>query len=193
MDFLLPENGHVDPDDGDYQSKDLAADRMVQHEPLLICNYELDVLSNERQFERIFSDHNFENVLDPRYCNVGICTQDLRKEKFCSKKVEQAPDFTNDVVPNVNNGSVGAGAGAGNLAPFTTGKGDPRFYFKAIDQEIWVSTFVLLGLLYFVLCSGGLETYYRFRNPMIPFMILLLAQGWGHILFANNETVTIDE
>ena len=135
MDFLLPENGHVDPDDGDYQSKDLAADRMVQHERLLICNYELDVLSNERQFERIFSDHNFENVLDPRYCNVGICTQDLRKEKFCSKKVEQAPDFTNDVVPNVNNGSVGAGAGAGNLAPFTTGKGDPRFYFKAIDTE----------------------------------------------------------
>ena len=133
MDFLLPENGHVDPDDGDYQSKDLVADRMVQHEPLLICNYELDVLNNERQFDRIFSDHQFENVLDPRYCNVGICTQDLRKEKFCSKKVEQAPDFTNDVVPNVNNGSVGAGAG--NLAPFTTGKGDPRFYFKAIDTE----------------------------------------------------------
>ena len=67
------------------------------------------------------------------------------------------------------------------------------FFFKAIDQETWVSTFILLGLLYFVLCSGGLETYYRFRNPMIPFMVLLLAQGWGHILFAYNETVTINE
>ena len=44
MDFLLPENGHVDPDDGDYQSKDLVAEIMVKHEPLLICNYELDVL-----------------------------------------------------------------------------------------------------------------------------------------------------
>ena len=67
------------------------------------------------------------------------------------------------------------------------------FFSKAIDQEVWVSTFVLLGLLYFVLCSGGLETYYRFRNPMIPFMVLLLAQGWGHILFAHNETVKIEE
>ena len=66
-------------------------------------------------------------------------------------------------------------------------------FFKAIDQEIWLTSFLLLGLLYFVLCSGGLETYYRFRNPMIPFMILLLAQGWGHILFANNKTVIIDE
>ena len=29
MDFLLPENGHVDPDDGEYQSKDLVADEWL--------------------------------------------------------------------------------------------------------------------------------------------------------------------
>ena len=62
MDFLLPENGHVDPDDGDYQSKDLVADKMVHHEPLLICNYEPEILNNERHFSRIFPDRNFENI-----------------------------------------------------------------------------------------------------------------------------------
>ena len=57
-----------------------------QTRTLLICNYELDVLSNQRQFDRIFSDRKFENVLDPRYCKVGRCTQDLRKEKFCKEQ-----------------------------------------------------------------------------------------------------------
>ena len=63
MDFLLPENGHIDPDDGEYQSKDLLADRMVKHEPLLICNYELDVLSNQRQFDEYSLTTNLKMFL----------------------------------------------------------------------------------------------------------------------------------
>ena len=136
MDFLLPENGHIDPDDGDYMSKDLTADRMVQHEPLLICNYELEDLSNERQFDRIFSDHKFENVLDPRFCKVGSCTQDLRKEKFCKEQDNEdfgrARDASNLV------GEEGQKVDLSNFSgmnPFTSGKSDPRFYFKAIDTE----------------------------------------------------------
>jgi hypothetical protein len=131
MDFLLPENGHIDPDDGDYQSKDLVADKMIHHEPLLICNYELEVLSHQRHFDRIFSDHKFENVVDPRYCNVSICNQDLRTEKFCNQeKKESAPDFNNEFIPKEQYGCTNE-----NNSPFTSGKGDPRLYFNVIDTE----------------------------------------------------------
>ena len=105
MDFLLPENGHIDYDDGDYHLKDLRDEKMIRHEPLLICNYEPEILSNERQFSRIFPETNFENVLDPRYCDVGRCHQDLRKEKFCDKKIVKAPDFSNNLNNNANNGT----------------------------------------------------------------------------------------
>ena len=40
--------------------------------------------------------------------------------------------------------------------------------------ELWVHLFLTLTLFYFVIISGGLETYYRFRNPMIPFVIILV-------------------
>ncbi len=137
MDFLLPENGHIDPDDGEYQSKDLVADKMVQHEPLLICNYELEVLSNQRQFDRIFSDHKFENVLDPRFCNVSICNQDLRNEPLCGKEEKEknygkAPDFSNIIG---NEGKPQDLSGVSLTNPFTSGEGDPKFYFKSIDTE----------------------------------------------------------
>tara|TARA_Y100000590_G_C15565034_1_gene956284 strand:+ start:199 stop:906 length:708 start_codon:yes stop_codon:yes gene_type:complete len=143
MDFLLPENGHIDPDDGDYQSKDLVAEKMVHHEPLLICNYEPEILSNERQFNRIFPDTNFENVLDPRFCDVGRCHQDLRKEKFCNQKVEKPPDFSNNISGNTNDSLANSNisneckesSGEVIQIPFTSGKADPRLYFKAIDTE----------------------------------------------------------
>tara|TARA_B100000989_G_C19493508_1_gene450902 strand:+ start:84 stop:881 length:798 start_codon:yes stop_codon:yes gene_type:complete len=116
MDFLLPENGHIDYDDGDYHLKDLRDERMIRHAPLLICNYDPEILSNERQFGRIFPDTNFENVLDPRYCDVGRCHQDLRKEKFCDKKIVKAPDFSNNLVNNVvNNANNVANNGANNV------------------------------------------------------------------------------
>ena len=50
------------------------------------------------------------------------------------------------------------------------------------NPEIWIHYFLTLSLLYFIIVSGGLETYYRFRNPMIPFLLILSAQGWEHIL-----------
>jgi hypothetical protein len=135
MDFLLPENGHIDPEDGDYQSKDLVADKLVKHEPLLICNYEPEILNNERQFSRIFPERNFENVLDPRYCDVGRCHQDLREEKFCSQKIEVVPNFTNEISEELPQNDCVESSGEVINIPLTSGKADPELYFKAIDTE----------------------------------------------------------
>lgn len=53
--------------------------------------------------------------------------------------------------------------------------------------ELWVHLFLTLTLFYFVIISGGLETYYRFRNPMIPFVIILSAKGWSSIVLYTRK------
>ena len=43
---------------------DLRDERMIRHAPLLICNYELDVLSNQRQFDRMGGTNPQVNMAD---------------------------------------------------------------------------------------------------------------------------------
>ena len=53
---------------------------------------------------------------------------------------------------------------------------------KNIDMNNWLFLFYLGTLLYFVITSGGLETNFRFRSPMIPSLLLLSFKGLTYFL-----------
>ena len=64
------------------------------------------------------------------------------------------------------------------------------FFYNKIyaKNEFWINLFLFLILTYFIILSGGLETYYRFRNPMTPFFIILSSQGWNFLFFSFNKS-----
>ena len=72
-------------------------------------------------------------ILD--FVKVGY-TQDLRKEKFCKEQDNEdfgkAHDASNLVGKEGQPVDLSQFSG---MNPFSSGKGDPRFYFKAIDTE----------------------------------------------------------
>ena len=64
------------------------------------------------------------------------------------------------------------------------------FFYNKIyaKNELWINLFLFLILSYFIIISGGLETYYRFRNPMTPFFIILSSQGWDFLLSSFTKS-----
>ena len=50
-------------------------------------------------------------------------------------------------------------------------------HFKTIDLNFWFFSFCAGTFLYFLFTSGGLETNFRFRSPMIPSLLFLSFKG----------------
>ena len=112
-----------DMSSGEYHSKYLLDDPLVQHHPFLICNYKKNDENNNRLYDRVFPANNLPNLLDPRFQSVSLC--DYKMNPSIPKVEDVDNTFTVLEQSKPYNCSV----------PLTSGRADPNQYFNNIDVE----------------------------------------------------------
>ena len=61
--------------------------------------------------------------------------------------------------------------------------------FKSFPQKD-VLLFFCLIIAYFILISGGIFGYYRFRVPVMPFIEIIAGWGIFDVIFKKNKALT---
>ena len=133
MDYwLLDDNQNeiVAHSNSNYYDISKEPEKMIHHEPFLVCSHTNTDENNLRNVERLFPDQNQEIILDERPVNVGLSKMDLRNNKLensVSKKtaVEDATDTFEPVAFKDNIPEI----------PFTPGKAEFAGYAASIDLE----------------------------------------------------------